>query len=150
MSAEKISILISREQSSMASSWDEHLGLCRVDDKTWRIGIYGNDWLGSIHELIPEDERYTEDGHLKIPSELNGVRIVGLADGEYLQTEDLVPSLELEFSVKEIRKALEFCRSEDWTKHPDFPRAWEHIEMRVISTEPSNDRNGQNEYPIDN
>lgn len=47
MSAEKISILISREQSSMASSWDEHLGLCRVDDKTWRIGIYGNDWLGA-------------------------------------------------------------------------------------------------------
>jgi hypothetical protein len=52
--------------------------------------------LGSIRDLISEDERYDENGNFKVPDEYDGHRIRGLADGEYLETDELVkdPSAE--------------------------------------------------------
>jgi hypothetical protein len=79
-------ILMSREQSTMVSCWTELLGPADEGDGTWTIAVYGYEWLGSIYGLIPEGERYEEDGGFKVPVEYEGHRIRGLADGEYLET----------------------------------------------------------------
>ena len=33
----KVTLLLSREESSMVSSWTNHLGLSKISEKTWRI-----------------------------------------------------------------------------------------------------------------
>jgi hypothetical protein len=80
--APEIAILLSREQSTMVSSWTEHLGFSKVAEKTWRIGTYGYNWLGSIYDLIPEEQFYDDAGDLLIPDEWEGCKIRGLADCE--------------------------------------------------------------------
>ena len=45
-------ILMSREGSSMASSWTEHLCISRFGD-TWLLGEYGYNWAASVYD-IPE------------------------------------------------------------------------------------------------
>ena len=86
MQAKQIQLMLSREQSSVVSNWDEHLGLIQISDTVWKIGTFGYEIIGSIYDLVPEDQRYDDDGELVIPESWEGKRIIGLEDGEYLQT----------------------------------------------------------------
>lgn len=148
MPTKPVQLLLSREQSSMVSTWDEQLGLVQESDKRWRIGTFGYQWLGSIHELVPESQRYTEDGELVVPETWDGKKIIGLADGEYLQTDELVTSDDLEFTAATLKTAREFCKSRGWTDHPKFELAWLHIETSVKPSEALSKRRAFKSMPL--
>ncbi len=148
MSTQPVKILLSREQSSMVSTWDEQLGLVQDPEKIWRIGTFGYRWLGSIYELVPESKRYTEDGELVVPQTWDGKKIIGLADGEYLQTDELVTSDDLEFTAITLKAAREFCKSRGWTDHPKFELAWLHIETSVKPSEALSKRRAFKSMPL--
>jgi len=125
----KVEFLLSKEESSMVSSWTNHLGLSKISEKTWRIGTYGYNWLGSIYELVPEDQLYDDSGEMIIPNEWNGHKILGLADGEYLETDELVSWDYVDFNPSEIETARSFCKGSGWSDLVDFDRAF----LRVVS-----------------
>ena len=139
MSTNNIKILLSREQSSMASTWEEHLGFEAIDENTFRIGTFGYNWLSL--EVIPEDQRYDENDEIIIPEEIDGHKINGLVDGEFLETDELIARDELKFTNEEIKKGLNFCESHGWEKHPNFDSAWLQIESTVVESKNQNSRN---------
>ena len=125
----KVSLLLSREESSMVSSWTNYLGLSKISEKTWRIGTYGYNWLGSIYDLVPEDQLYDEAGALVIPDEWGGHKVLGLADGEYLETDELVSSDYVDFTQSQIKIARAFCSESGWSDLAEFDRGF----LRVVS-----------------
>lgn len=125
----KVAILLSREESSMVSCWTNHLGFSKISEDLWRIGTYGYNWLGSIYDLVPEDQLYDEAGDLIVPEQWEGHKIIGLADGEYLETDELVSSDYVDFSPAEIETARDFCDERGWSDVEEFDRAF----MRIIS-----------------
>ena len=143
-----VQILLSREQSSMVSTWDEQLGLVQVAEKIWKIGIFAYQWIGSIYELIPESQRYSDDGELLVPSTWDGKKIIGIADGEYLQTDELVTSDYLEFSASALKKARDFCQLRGWSAHPKFDLAWLHVETSVKPSGPLSKRRAFKGMPL--
>jgi len=139
MPTNNIKILLSREQSSMASTWEEHFGFEKIDENTFRIGTFGYNWLSL--EVIPEDERYDENDEIIIPEEIDGHKINGLVDGEFLETDELITRDDLKFTSEEIKKGLNFCVSHGWEKHPNFDYAWLQIERTVVKLKNQNSRN---------
>lgn len=126
-------ILMSREGSSMASTWTEHLCVSCLDGK-WLIGEYGYNWAASIDD-IPEEERYTEDGELKIPDEWDGHKVLGIADGEYIETEELVErGNDIEFTENELKKAIDFAVNYGWNDYPNFDKAMKQLEKMVVDS----------------
>ena len=124
-------ILMSREGSSMASTWTEHLCVSCIEGK-WLIGEYGYNWAASIDD-IPEEERYTEDGELKIPEEWDGHKVLGIADGEYIETEELVErGNDIEFTEIDLNKAIEFAVNYGWNDYPNFDKAMKQLEKIVV------------------
>ena len=126
---EKVTLLLSREESSMVSTWTNHLGLSKISEKIWRIGTYGYNWLGSIYDLVPEAQLYDDAGELIIPNEVNGQKIIGIADGEYLETDELVSSDYVDFTPSQIEIARVFCSERGWSDLADFDRGF----LRVVS-----------------
>lgn len=123
-------ILMSREGSSMASSWTEHLCISRLDD-TWLLGEYGYNWAASVYD-IPEEERYTEEGDFKVPNEWKGHKVIGIADGEYIETEELVErGNEIEFTAQSLGKAIEFATEFGWDGYEGFDNAMKKIQSLV-------------------
>jgi hypothetical protein len=126
-------ILMSREGSSMASTWTEHLCISCLDGK-WLIGEYGYNWAASIDD-IPEEERYTEDGELKIPEEWDGHKVLGIADGEYIETDELVErGNDIEFRENELNKAIDFAVNYGWNDYPNFDKAMKQLEKIVVNS----------------
>jgi hypothetical protein len=124
-------ILMSREGSSMASTWTEHLCVSCLDGK-WLIGEYGYNWAASIDD-IPEEERYTEDGELKIPEEWDGHKVLGIADGEYIETDELVErGNDIEFTENELKKAIDFAVNYGWNDYPNFDKAMKQLEKIIV------------------
>ena len=126
-------ILMSREGSSMASTWTEHLCVSCIKGK-WLIGEYGYNWAASIDD-IPEEERYTEDGELKIPEEWDGHKVLGIADGEYIETDELVErGNDIEFRENELNKAIDFAVNYGWNDYPNFDKAMKQLEKIVVNS----------------
>jgi hypothetical protein len=126
-------ILMSREGSSMASTWTEHLCVSCLNGK-WLIGEYGYNWAASIDD-IPEEERYTEDGELKIPEEWDGHKVLGIADGEYIETDELVErGNDIEFTENELKKAMDFAVNYGWNDYPNFDKAMKQLEKIVVDS----------------
>jgi hypothetical protein len=126
-------ILMSREGSSMASTWTEHLCVSCIEGK-WLIGEYGYNWAASIDD-IPEEERYTEDGELRIPEEWEGHKVLGIADGEYIETEELVErGNDIEFTENDLNKAIEFAVNYGWNDYPNFDKAMKQLKIIVIDS----------------
>ena len=126
-------ILMSRDGSSMASTWTEHLCVSCLDGK-WLIGEYGYNWAASIDD-IPEEERYTEDGELKIPEEWDGHKVLGIADGEYIETGELVErGNDIEFTENELQKAIDFAVNYGWNDYPNFDKAMKQLEKMVVDS----------------
>lgn len=129
----KPSLLISRAQSTMVSTWDEMLGIERIGDGKWRIGTYGYDWVANIYDVIPEEELYDDKGDIRVPEEWNGHKIIGLADGEYLESDELVSKDdEVEFDAQSLHLADEYCRRHGWNATPTFPEAWRRLQAAVL------------------
>jgi hypothetical protein len=113
----------------MASTWVDHLGLSQLSAQSWRIGIYGYKLLGSIYDLVPEEKLYDDAGELVIPKEWDGHKVRGLADGEYLESEELETGDYVDFSSGQIESARAFCVDRGWDTVPGFELAW----LRVLS-----------------
>ena len=110
----------------MASTWTEHLCVSCVVGK-WLIGEYSYNWAASIGD-IPEEGRYTEDGQLKIPDEWDGHKVLGIADGEYIETDELVErGNDIEFQSSDIHAAVKFGIEFGWRKFQEFPIAMEKL-----------------------
>lgn len=125
-------ILISREGSSMSSSWTEHLCISRAGNK-WTLGEYGYNWAASIDE-IPEDERYNEEGEINVPDEWDGHKVLGISDGEYIETDELVSNgNEIDFESSAIKDAITFASEFKWDAHPQFDEAMKKLQMIVDS-----------------
>jgi len=148
MQTKNIQLLLSREQSSMVSNWGEHLGLVHISDTVWKLGTFGYEIVGSIYDLVPEDQRYDDDGEFVIPESWEGKRIIGLEDGEYLQTDELVAANDIEFTASQLKMAREFCATQGWTVHPRFELAWLRIEACVNPSQPLSKLRSLRKMPV--
>jgi len=123
-------ILMSREGSSMASTWTEHLCISFAKGK-WLIGDYNYNWAASINDIAAED-RYTDSGELKIPDEWDGHKVLGIADGEFIETDELIERGNfLEFDNSELDKAIAFAVEFGWSVYPSFEDAMTKLKKFV-------------------
>ncbi len=126
-------ILLSREKSSMASTWTEMVGFFQELSGEWVLGNCGHEIIGSIYDLLTKEQRDAEDG-IEIPEEINGVKVYGIEDGEYLQSEDIVFYDEVvTFNQKTIQKAIDYLENYDWSTHPEYETALLKIKTKVIT-----------------
>jgi hypothetical protein len=124
--------LMSREQSSMASTWNELLCLNKIGNRKWSIGVYSYNVLGSIYDLVPEDKLYDEDGELIVHDEWEGKKVLGLEGGEYLQTDELVLREEgVEFDASSLHVDRDYCLEHRWDHYEEFRVAWEKLDTLV-------------------
>jgi hypothetical protein len=131
-SPSNVEVLLSREGCSMVSVWDEYLGLVRVSGDSWRLSLCRYNTVGSIYDLVPEEQLFDDDGELIVPEFWDGKKIISLEDGEYLLVDELVEGDEyVEFSASSIDLAWQFCEAGDWSKRRDFGLAWARIECAV-------------------
>ncbi len=130
-------ILMSREGSSMASTWTEHLCLSRTGDR-WFLGEYNYNWPISVYDL-PENKQERLNNELYISEEWNGFKVLGIADGEYLVTEELVSrGNDFEFDSNNIDKAIEFAIDYSWGEYDGFNEAMEKLKFIVSQWEITN------------
>lgn len=95
------------------------------------LGEYGYNWAASIYD-IPEEERYTESGDLIIPDEWDGHKVLGIADGEYIEIDVLVQNgNHVKFNAGEIEKATGFAIDFGWVHHPNFNDAMNRLQQMV-------------------
>lgn len=126
-------ILLSREKSSMVSTWTEMVGFFQESSGEWVLGNCGHEIIGSIYDLLTEEQLHAEDG-IQIPEEINGVKIYGIEDGEYLESEDIVFYDEVvTFNKKTIQKAIDYLEIYDWATHPEYETALLKINNMVLA-----------------
>jgi hypothetical protein len=70
---EDVKIVASVEQSTMASTWTEHLCLHRTSEGKWCLDIRGFEVIGEASEF--------EDDEGELPEEIDGQEVVGTEDG---------------------------------------------------------------------
>lgn len=88
--------------------------------------------LGSIYELVPEDELYDEQGNMVFPAEVNGQEVIGLADGEFVQVENLLESgPSLEFLSDQVEAAKAFAGDHGWSSYSGFDVAMKQLDQYV-------------------
>ena len=64
--------------------------------------------------------------------EWEGQRIIGLGDGEYLETDELVSQDdEVHFDASTHEHALNYCRESAWDECADFQNAWDELTALV-------------------
>lgn len=121
-------ILLTRENASIESTWTEHLCLEQRPGRRLRVGTYSREWLGSIHEIVPESQRFDSAGALVVPRTVYGRRVVGLTDGEYLESENLVETDAFaECEVNDLRPAQRMCAGSGWNRHRLYVEAWQEV-----------------------
>jgi hypothetical protein len=103
-----------KEISSMSSTWTKILALEKQTDGNWQLHQGRLETLGSIYDLDPI-KIYDEDGNLVIPKTYKGQRIVGLADGEYLLTNNFEIEISSErFLARDHKKYRPFLVENNW------------------------------------
>ena len=126
-------ILLSREQSSMASTWTERIGFFQEKSGDWVLGNCGYEILGSIYDLLTEEQLNAEDG-FQIPEEINGVKVHGIEDGEYLESEEIIFYDDtVTFSKESFQKALDYFEIHDWNTHPEYEIAIQKLRSEIFS-----------------
>ena len=127
----QIIVLLSRKESNMWSSCTSHLGLEKITDESWRLGVYTHNWLGLITDLVPEDQLYDDAGELIIPDEWDGHKISSLNEDGYLETDELISSNYLDFNESQVELARDFCLENRWGDLPDFDNAFHRLVITV-------------------
>ena len=127
-------ILMTREGSSMVSTWEEHLCLCRIGDR-WYLGEYNYNWAVSVYDL-PENKVERENDELYVPEEFEGHKVLGIADGEYIETDELLSRGNgVEFDSRSIEKAIEFVNDSEWGQYHGFREAMDKLKLMVSQSE---------------
>jgi hypothetical protein len=103
-------ILATRESSTMASTWNEHLRLTKNEDGTASLHVCQYDVLGEYSEYCSADEAGNTP---PLPDEIDGWPVVGVEDG-YIVGGQLSPSEEeeLTYSAKDVDDAIQWVVSE--------------------------------------
>lgn len=121
-------ILLTREISSMGACFEQHLCLEQIDHGLLRLSTCRYEIIGSVYDLIPEEELYDDNGEINVPSFWEGKEVIGLTDGEYMEINNLVEeSSSADFGFHTIELAREFCKSEQWSKLEEFKKAWRMV-----------------------
>jgi len=122
-------ILLTKERSSMASTWDDHLCLCLIGDR-WMLGEYCYNWAVSVYDL-PENKLERENDELYIPEEWEGHKVLGISEW-YIVTDELVSNGDyVEFDPKSLDKAIQFATDYEWVKCEGFREAMEKLKLIV-------------------
>ena len=125
-------ILLSREKSSMVSTWTEMVGFFQSKDGDWVLGNCGYEIIGSIYDLLSEEQLYADDG-FQIPEEVNGIKVHGLADGEYLESEEIIfPDDTVTFNKESYQKAVDYLEMYDWNIHPEYELALQKLKSKIF------------------
>ena len=125
----KPEILMGREGSSMASTWEEYLCLSRTGDR-WLLGEYSYNWAVSVYDL-PENQLERDD-ELYVPKEWEGHKVLGIADGEYIETDELVSrGNDVEFDSQSVDQAIEFAANYGWGQYEGFHKAMDKLKFIV-------------------
>ena len=126
-------ILLSREQSSMASTWTEMIGFFQEKSDDWVLGNCGHEIIGSIYDLLTEEQLHADDG-FQIPEEINGVKVHGIEDGEYLESEEIIFYDDtVRFNRETFQKSIDYFEMYDWNKHPEYEIALNKLRSSVFS-----------------
>jgi len=126
-------ILLSREKSSIVSTWTEMIGFIESDNGYLVLGNCGHEILGSIYDLLTNEQLYADDG-IQIPEEINGVKVHGIADGEYLESEDMVFDNEtVTFNRDTFQEAVDYFEMYDWNTHPEYELVLQKLKAVVFS-----------------
>ncbi len=125
--------LLSREKSSMVSTWTEMIGFIESENGEWVLGNCGHEILGNIYELLSVEQLNADDG-FQIPEEINGVKVIGITGGEYLESEDVVFHDEtVTFNRDNFQKALDYFEMYDWNTHPKYEIALQKLKVAIFS-----------------
>jgi len=125
-------ILLSREKSSMVSTWTEMIGFLKLDSGDWIIGNCGHEIIGSIYDLLTEEQLNAEDG-FQIPEEVNGIRVHGIEDGEYLESEEIIFYDDTAtFNRESFQRAVDYFEMYDWNTHPEYGIALQKLRSKVF------------------
>ena len=124
---------MTREKSSMVSTWTEMIGFLQDETGNWLLGNCGHEVLGSIYDLLTEEQLYAEDG-FQIPEEINGVKVHGIEDGEYLESEEIIFYDDTAtFNQESFQKAIDYFEMYDWNTHPEYELALQKLRSEVFS-----------------
>ncbi len=129
--ANKSTILMTMEKSSMASTWQVMLKLTKLGNKNWELSECANEWIGSFYDLIPEDDQFDANGEMRLPDMIDGRRVIGIQDGEWLLGEDIVDGETITFSKETLAKAKSFLQEHEWTLSEHYDDLWSEIIRRV-------------------
>lgn len=143
-------VLLTRRESTMVSSWNEHLCIEEAQRGKFRLTTCGREWIGPISSLRGKSKLFDEDGRLVIPEFWGKKRIVGIGDGEYLETEKLLvgddSQMSVPFNAISIIDARTFCEEQGWASEEGFDETWVKIEKLLksfhIQTPSRGDRDG--------
>ena len=128
-------VLLTREKSSMVSTWTEMIGFFQEKNGDWVLGNCRYEILGSKYDLLTEEQLYADDG-FQIPEKINGVKVHGIADGEYLESEEIIFFEEtVTFGRETFQKAVDYFDSYEWNSHPDYELALEKLRAEVFSAD---------------
>lgn len=123
-------ILMSREESSMVSTWDVHLCL-ETAGGTLQLSNRQYEGLASVHDYEVESEE--GDVEYDLPDEIDGKAVVGISDdmvvgGElvYFDEDDSI-----ELSVGELKAARGWLNQHRWDFRAGFRAAWRDIKEEM-------------------
>ena len=109
-----MTFIAAKEMSSMDSTWTEILALEKLNDENWQLHQGRLETIGSIYDL-DEDKIYDADGNLVLPKSYGGHRIVGLADGEFLLTNNFQSEISSQHFIAGDHKIYRpFLIEHDW------------------------------------
>ena len=117
----------------MVSTWTEMIGFIESENSYWILGNCGHEILGSIYDLLTKEQLYADDG-VQIPEEINGVKVHGIADGEYLESVNMVFDDEtVTFNRDKFQEAVDYFEMYDWNTHPEYELALQKLKADVFS-----------------
>jgi hypothetical protein len=107
-------IIAQRENSSMASAWQEFLSLTEGDDKEYKLFTGQYEALASKYDFFDE-----ETGDYELPDEIDGKEVTGI-DDEYVvggELECFDDSQSVEFDDAEDPALAQWLTQSGWSRH---------------------------------
>lgn len=129
--SDKSVILMTMEKSSMASTWEVMLKLTDLGEGNWNLSECGQEIIGNFYELVPEENRFDDNGEMLIPEVIDGKKVIGIEDAEWLLGEDIVDGEGVTFNKETLMRAKEFLEEYEWTLSEHYDELWTEIIRRV-------------------
>lgn len=123
-----MTFVAAREDSSMSSTWTKILALEHVDGFNFRLHQGQLETIGSIYELPEGKLRHDVDGNEICPRSYDGERVVGLADGEFMQINKFYAEESSgPFSSMDISNGQTFLQDNGWKDGDDSSIAMKNL-----------------------